>query len=149
MQNTKIQQSFVRAVEEAKEIQDRRDGVTPATNYDPLDFLVDKIEYDDTQVENMAFDERFPPLSADEAKSMTPAEAIALVRQYARNPSSFPQPPPGKLPTADQQRAVDAYKVAERMIAWSRFALAPLAVQQKLRKHFSSMFVCCLLCYLN
>ena len=33
-------QMFVRAVEEAKEVHDTRQGITPATNHEPWDFLL-------------------------------------------------------------------------------------------------------------
>lgn len=37
-------QIFIRAVEEAKEVQDRRQGLQPATDHNPWDFLAPEVE---------------------------------------------------------------------------------------------------------
>jgi hypothetical protein len=108
-------QAFKRAVEEAVEIRDRRAGQTPRTQHEPLDFLLEKPEYDASLV-TMSFDEMFPPLSDTDAAAADSAAALAALRSQARNPC--------------KEHA--AMREAERLLVWCRFHHAPLSVRKKM-----------------
>ena len=106
-------QDFERAVAEATEIEDRRAGRKPATDFQPLDFREEAPEYDADLVV-MAFDERFPPVTSAEA--LDAAEVVAALRRQAR------------LFDGEHRTLKDA----ERLAVWCRFHTAPESVQKKM-----------------
>jgi hypothetical protein len=122
-------QLFTTAVEEAKELLDRREGREVATTHDPLDFLVARPEYDLTLIEMMAkrevpFQDIFPPLSQEEAVTIDAGAALAAVRARAR----APRPPEDTVTLSMTERS------AERLVIWCRFALAPVSAQAAMKR---------------
>lgn len=79
-------------MEEAVEIVDRRAGRDPATDHDPLDFLMSKPDYDGiTETQNFRkhqsdLKDVFPPLSKAQAHALKPIEVLMQLRQRAREP---------------------------------------------------------------
>lgn len=115
-------QVFAEAVEEAREVADRRAGRAPATQHHPMDFLRERPRYDATESGAlMSLDERFPPLLASEATQLDAAAALASLRQEARKPS-------GNVAQADT--AVP--DTAQRLAVWCRFHLAPRKLQRQM-----------------
>jgi hypothetical protein len=110
-----VREVFRDAVEEAKEVLDRREGKEPATDHDPLDFLREHPEYDASLVA-MEFDEQFPPLSRSAATSMVAVDVIGRVRAQAKDPEG-PR---------------DGFEESERLLVWFRFHTSPESVRKKM-----------------
>lgn len=83
-------QKFHRAVEEAKEVQDRRSGLQPETNHEPVDFLDPSTfpsseSEDDSRDDSLAptADLRIPPLRKDDAAHVVPIQALNFLMAAA------------------------------------------------------------------
>jgi hypothetical protein len=112
---------FNRAVAEAREIQDRRAGRTPKTDFEPVDFLTEAVEYAVTEV-HMDFDEAYPPLADAEAMTMDSAAALGAVRRGARRSDT------GGFFSSQQ----------ERLLLWLRYHLMPETVRRKMAPSHAS-----------
>ena len=107
-------QVFKEAVEEAAELTDRRAGRQPATQHHPLDFRVEKPEYNADAAAPMTLEERFPPLGDAEAVAIDVAEALASLQRGARSAMAL----------------ADGGDTALRLAVWCRFHLAPRKLQR-------------------
>ena len=105
---------FKRAVEEGRELLDRRQGRAPATRHEPVDFLTERVEYDASLVA-MEFDEQFKPLPDTQAAAMSASGAVAALRACARRPDAGDSVP----------GAVGS------LLMWHRFHTAPESVRKK------------------
>lgn len=84
-------QKFTKAVEEAKEIQDRRSGSQPLTDHDPIDFLdpstfpsSDSDDADNDGPSARKVDLRPAPLEKEDAAGLQPHDALAFLQAAAR-----------------------------------------------------------------
>lgn len=105
---------FTDAVEQGKELLDRRAGRKPATSHDPVDFLTERVEYDASLVA-MEFDEQFVPLPDKQAAKMSARDAVEALRACARR-------------SDDSGSGLGA---VERLLMWHRFHTAPESVRKK------------------
>ncbi len=88
-------QKYIKAVEEAKEIQDRRSGKQPKTDHDPIDFL-DPSTFPSSDSEGDDSDDsplpkadlRPAPLDKEDAERVPPDQALHYLQAAARGDTS-------------------------------------------------------------
>lgn len=88
-------QKFTKAVEEAKEVQDRRIGLQPLTDHDPIDFLdpstFPSSDSDDASNDGPSarkVDLRPAPMSKEDAIGLKPHDALTFLLAAARGDTS-------------------------------------------------------------
>ena len=124
MLKTEALQDFIRAVEEAKEVIDRRAGRQPTTTHGAIDFLSESIEYVDVDAMNLL--ERIGWLP-DSARLLMPAETVAAsLRATARAPHAALQAP------ARVEVGRHGLTAEEQLLTWWRFDRMPADAQRKL-----------------
>ena len=86
-----VAQKYIKAVEEAQEIQDRRGGKQPKTDHDPIDFLdpstfpsSDSEDADSDESPSPKVDLRPAPLTEETAEHVAPNEALSFLQAAAR-----------------------------------------------------------------
>jgi hypothetical protein len=89
-----LMQKYIKAVEEAQEIQDRRNGKQPKTDHDPIDFLdpstfpsSDSEDDDSDEAPSPKVDMRPDPLMKEGAELVAPNQALNFLQAAARGDS--------------------------------------------------------------